>query len=340
MAVKADDLKGGTDTVEVTIGVTDADEKPARPGRPAVDATPDTSDSLDVLWSEPDLNGGPDLTGYKLRYAIEDTLEWSETTPTGTSHTIGGLETATTYEVQVRALNGETPSDWSQSGRGTVGVEAAGRGDVRLFGGSTAHEGRLEVFYRGEWGSVCDDRFDRPFVDPSSGDDTEVPNVAADVACQLLDEGYVSGEMVTRQSLGIPRAPESQPTWLDDVRCAEGSTHWTDPPKTPFDVPGRGLHRCYHAGVGLHNCARSHAEDVYLECSAGETPQGVVSGKWLTLRYRQPLDPVSTPGAKDWVVRGASAAGARTVPVVGWRCRAGRRCWSSPRRWRRRRKWT
>ena len=87
-------------------------------------ATANAADSLDVAWRKPGLDGGPDIVGYKLQYEVSGSGSWTETTPSGTATraTIGTLAEDTEYAVQVRALNGETPSDWSPSGTGRTGA--------------------------------------------------------------------------------------------------------------------------------------------------------------------------------------------------------------------------
>ncbi len=124
VTVSVADGEGGTDTIGVTISVTDVNEKPDAPGAPTVTATSNTTTSLDVSWTAPGLNGGPALTGYEVRYRISGSwIDWTHS-GTGTSATITGLTASTTYDVQVRALNGETPSDWSSTGTGSTGTPA------------------------------------------------------------------------------------------------------------------------------------------------------------------------------------------------------------------------
>ena len=118
--VTATDSNGDTATVEVTITVTDVDEQPARPDPPTVTPTAGAVGSLDVSWVKPDLNGGPDITGYQVRYESRPAgHSWgrAEDWPhsgTGTTTTITGLEPDPEYRVSVRAMNGETTSAWSE----------------------------------------------------------------------------------------------------------------------------------------------------------------------------------------------------------------------------------
>ncbi|PIK52969.1 putative deleted in malignant brain tumors 1 protein-like isoform X4 [Apostichopus japonicus] len=102
---------------------------------------------------------------------------------------------------------------------------------LRLVGGSSESEGRVEVFENGEWGTVCDDLWDES---------------DATVVCQQL--GYSSVETVD--------ASDSFPVgsgriWFDDVQCTGSETTLRD---------------CTMNGVGVHNCA--HYEDVAVICSS------------------------------------------------------------------------
>ena len=66
VVVKADDSNGGTDTITVTITVTDVNEPPARPAAPNVSAA-GSATSLNVTWNVP-TNTGPDIDNYDLQY--------------------------------------------------------------------------------------------------------------------------------------------------------------------------------------------------------------------------------------------------------------------------------
>ena len=125
VTVTVSDGQGGSDARAVTISVTNVPEAPAAPARPTVRATPKSSTSLDVTWSEPE-NMGPSITGYDVRYRKGGTDRFTvmSLTDTGTTYTIAPtgddapLEPGASYEVYVRAKNGEIPSQWSAAGTG------------------------------------------------------------------------------------------------------------------------------------------------------------------------------------------------------------------------------
>ena len=67
VVIKADDSNGGTDTITVTITITDVNEAPGRPAAPSVSGTAGSTTNLTVSWAAPD-NTGPDINNYDLQY--------------------------------------------------------------------------------------------------------------------------------------------------------------------------------------------------------------------------------------------------------------------------------
>ncbi|XP_071503572.1 scavenger receptor cysteine-rich domain-containing protein DMBT1-like [Diadema antillarum] len=100
---------------------------------------------------------------------------------------------------------------------------------VRLVGGEDDTQGRVEIYYDGQWGTVCDDWWDIE---------------DANVVCRIL--GF---ESALRYSCCAEYGEGSGPILLDDVECTGTESYLAD---------------CQHKGYGVHDC--SHGEDVGVEC--------------------------------------------------------------------------
>ena len=119
LTVKAEDGNGGSDSVAVTVNVTDrTGERAARPAKPQLSVPPDSNGRLSVAWETPDRNGGPEIVHYRVEYRPDaEDGSWTQWPHegTGTSATIAGLLPDTAYQVRVRAWNGDTVSYWSDT---------------------------------------------------------------------------------------------------------------------------------------------------------------------------------------------------------------------------------
>ena len=127
VTVTATDDREGVSRLDVTIEVQDLPEAPAAPGAPAVAAASPVS--LDVAWTAPaDNTGRRPITRYQVQYRTPPTTgSWEDWSHAGTAltTTITELESGTSYEVQVRAINDDGPGDaelpgpWAAGSAGT-----------------------------------------------------------------------------------------------------------------------------------------------------------------------------------------------------------------------------
>ena len=97
-------------------------------------------------------------------------------------------------------------------------------GTVRLMGGSSPQEGRVEVFHLNQWGTVCDDNW-------------SIFN--AFVVCRQL--GYTTA---VDAPVNAAFGPGRGPIWLDKVACTGEETN---------------LSQCHHNGLADSDCI--HAFD-------------------------------------------------------------------------------
>ena len=286
-------VSDGTDEsadATMTIDVTPVND-PAT-GAPVIEGTARVDETLTAaIGTIADVDGLPDTfpDDYAFQWVrVTGTTETNIGTP-GPDNTYTPAETdeGMTLKVKVTFTDDDGNPEGPLTSEATAAVAAAAAvepgqwGDVRLVdaqGGTESGSGRLEVFYRGRWGTVCDDRFDRDFTvygpnyGPPVNDKTDkkvVANQAAAVACQKMS--YATGAMVS--GLGIGLAAKGTKIWLDDVRCAEEEADWRvnrgkDPEDDDWRSSRAGLHDCYHAGIKLNNCTRE--ENVHLQCVGGE----------------------------------------------------------------------
>ena len=277
--------------------------------------------------------GESDTASYTVRLATEPTagvtvtisghagtdLSLSGTTLTNDALTFTTTNWDTAQTVTVAAAHDADSANDNATLTHTGGGEYAGvnsrlpvvvtdddTGALRLVDGVLTDEqgrlceGRLEIYYNGAWGTICDDYWTKN---------------NADVACRAL--GFVASVEDFNRYRTAYFAPgtEEQEIVLDDLNCNGDESGLLE---CPSGQPGPGFHNC------------RHSEDVGLRClKVGQSPPWIVdvefsdqpggngtydAGETLeaTLVWSEPVT-ISTPSGgllpKVWVVYGSGASG-------------------------------
>ncbi|MDE2869004.1 MAG: fibronectin type III domain-containing protein, partial [Chloroflexota bacterium] len=99
------------------------DLSPPAPDQPSVTQSASApTTSLDVAWTAPDTGTGLPIIDYDVWYRKPGEANWTDHPfiSTATQTTLTGLTADTTYQVQVRAVNSDSPSDWSPTAEGAT----------------------------------------------------------------------------------------------------------------------------------------------------------------------------------------------------------------------------
>ena len=190
----ADPIEANDATIALTISITDL-LPPLAPydlGFSAASGSTDLTSERTIKWTAPDTTGIPQVTSYEVRYRSSRTDgEWTDhyfdSDGRTTQTTIAGLASNTQYEAQVRAVNIEGPSPWSES------VYA------------TTHKVRLTVAFGYEAYEVTEGRIVNVAVTVDPSADRRV-----DVTVTMTGEGATLADATDRElKLLIPRGDAS-----------------------------------------------------------------------------------------------------------------------------------
>ena len=127
--------------------------------------------------------------------------------------------------------------------------DTAAEGTVRLVGGASPLEGRVEVFLFGQWGTVCSSSWE--FID-------------AKVVC--LELGYLRA-VKAPASVSAIYGTGSGPSWYNSIRCTGTETNLTECSKSI--CLSRSTCFLYTQSVGQAVCSSESYENysVYINCS-------------------------------------------------------------------------
>ncbi len=114
-------------------------------------------------------------------------------------------------------------------------------GALRLAGGASPLEGRVEILHDGQWGTICDDAWGME---------------EATVVCRQLGLGAALEAPCCAGDAQNPWGEGVDPIWMDDLQCTGNEAR---------------LDTCAFAGWGNHNC--SHWEDAAVVCQGAVVPQ-------------------------------------------------------------------
>ncbi|KAL3892089.1 hypothetical protein ACJMK2_004326, partial [Sinanodonta woodiana] len=237
----------------------------SKPGIPSLWASDITSTSVMLHVTRPPNSGNLTLISYVIQNFWNS--EWrivAVILANITSYNVTGLPPNSTNYFVVAASNALGYGNYSNQLVVTLGNTSTGS-QVRLVDGQNQYEGRVEVYYNGAWGTICDDSWD---------------NNDAAVVCRMLGYSTIGASAVccavfgSNSNLGI---------FLDDVMCRGNES---------------SIYNCSHNGWYSHNC--DHSEDAGVHCgsytnSSGTTPGSSTNTSGTTPAMSSTLAPTTVP---------------------------------------------